>query len=139
MKGLIRMNDQSRRRCERRTSHGDQARASVSRSLLLVIIMSGMSSCVSPESIDLSSYDPLHDQTAIADYYKTQADAMREKANAQAIAAARYEALFGSDADLVSGARLLGHYYEQTAKELEGISESHASVARKARHHPADP
>jgi hypothetical protein len=133
------MIDQSRRQCERRTRPGDQARVSMGRSLLLVVLILGLSSCVSPESIDLSSYDPLHDQAAIAGYYKNQADAMREKANAQAIAAARYEALFGPEADLVSGARLLGHYYEQTAKELEGIAESHASVVRKAQHHPAAP
>jgi hypothetical protein len=133
------MVDMACRRCEKRTSHGDQKRVSMGRSLLLVVLVLGMSSCVSPESIDLSSYDPSHDQAAIAGYYKNQADAMREKANAQAIAVTRYEALFGPEADLVSGARLLGHYYEQMAKELEGIGESHASVARKARRYPAAP
>lgn len=137
MKGLIRMIALFCRRWEKRTSHGDQTRASMGRSLLLLVIMLGMSSCVSPELIDLNSYDPSHDQIAIAGYYKNQADAMREKAHAQVIAAARYEALFGPEADVVFGARLLGNYYEQTAKELEGIAEAHASVARKAQHHPA--
>jgi hypothetical protein len=123
-------------RGEKGVIQGDQ----VARSLLLFcLMMVGISGCASPESIEMGSYDPSHDQTAIAGYYKNQADAMREKANAQAVAAARYEALFGPEADLVSGARLLRHYYEQTAKELEGIAESHASVARKARHHPAAP
>jgi hypothetical protein len=139
MKGLIRLIALFCRRWKKRISHGDQTRASMGRSLLLLVIMLGMSSCVSPELIDLNSYDPAHDQTAIAGYYKNQADAMREKANAQVIAAARYEALFGPEADLVFGARLLGNYYEETAKELEGIAEAHASVARKAQHHPAAP
>jgi len=127
------MIDLSYRRWEKRTSHGDQARASMGQSLLLVAIMLGMSSCLSPESIDLSSYDPSHDQTAIAGYYKNQADAMREKANAQATAAVRYEALFGPEADLVSGAKSLAHYYEQTAQELERVAQAHEAVDRNKR------
>jgi hypothetical protein len=133
MKGLIRMIDLSCRRWEKRTSHGDQTGASMGRSLLLVVIMWGMSSCVSPESIDLSSYDPLHDQTAIAGYYRNQAIAMHGKANAQVTAAARYEALFGPEADLVSGARSLARYYEQTAKELDRLAEGHETVARTGK------
>jgi DICT domain-containing protein len=105
----------------------------MSRSLLLVVIMLGMSSCVPPESIDLSSFDPAYDQTAIAGYYKNQAIAMREKADAQVTAAARYEALFGSEADLVSGARSLARYYEQTAKELARLAEAHETVARTGK------
>lgn len=107
--------------------------------LLFCLVTGGIPGCVSPEVIEMGSYDPTHDQTAIAGYYKSQAEAMREKANAQATASTRYEALFGPEADLVSGARLLRHYYEQTAKELEGLAESHASVARKTQHHPAVP
>ncbi len=127
------MIDLSYRRWEKRTSHGDQGRASMGQSLLLVAIMLGMSSCLSPESIDLSSYDPSHDQTAIAGYYKNQADAIREKANAQATAAVRYEALFGPEADLVSGAKSLAHYYEQTAQELERVAQAHQAVDRNKR------
>ncbi|MFO0700732.1 MAG: hypothetical protein U0236_16040 [Nitrospira sp.] len=107
--------------------------------LLFCIVLVGTSGCASPERIDLISYDPSQDQAAIAGYYRNQAEAMREKANAQAIAAARYEALFGPEADLVSGARLLGQYYEQTAKELEGLAEAHASAARKVPHPPVAP
>jgi hypothetical protein len=76
----------------------------------------------------MSSYDPAQDQTAIADLYRNQAGAMREKAQAQTTAAARYEALFGPEADLVAGARLLADYYEQTAKDLDRLAEAHASV-----------
>lgn len=123
-------------RGKKHATHGTQVAHCV---LLCCLVMVGISSCASPESIDLNSYDPSHDQAAIAGYYKNQAEAMHEKAQAQAVAAARYEALFGPEADLVSGARLLGQYYEQTAKELEGIAEAHASVARKAQRHPAEP
>lgn len=127
------MTDLSCRRCERSTRHGDQTHASIGRSLLLVVIMLGMSSCVSPESIDLSSYDPSYDQAAIAGYYKNQAMAMREKADAQVTAAARYEVLFGSEADLVSGARSLARYYEQTAQEFARLAEAHETVARTGK------
>jgi hypothetical protein len=95
--------------------------------------MVGISGCVSPEAIDMGSYDPAHDQKAIARYYWNQAIAMREKSNAQATAAARYEALFGAEADLVSGAKSLAHYYAQTAQELERVAQAHAAVDRSMR------
>lgn len=97
-------------------------------SLLVCLLVIG--GCAADEPLDMSSYDPTHDQQAIAGYYRDQAAAMREKANAQATAATRYEALFGSEADMVSSARLLAHYYEQTAKELERVAEAHAAVNR---------
>ena len=103
------------------------------RSLLLVVIMSGMSSCLAPESIDMGSYDPSQDQRAIAGYYRNQAIAMREKADAQAKAAARYEALFGPEADMVSGAKSLAHYYQQTAQEFERVAQGHEAVDRHTR------
>lgn len=102
--------------------------AKVGRILSMCIL--GIGGCASYEPLDMSSYDPSHDQKAIASYYRDQAVSMREKANAQATAATRYEALFGSEADMVSGARLLAHYYEQTAKELERVAEAHATVDR---------
>lgn len=98
--------------------------------LLLCLILTGLSGCASPEPIDMNSYDPSHNQTAIATYYRNQSMAMREKAAAQTTAAVRYEGLFGPDADLVSGARLLAEYYEQTAKELDRLAEAHAAVTR---------
>ena len=101
---------------------------------LLVCLLGIGGGCASYEPLDMSSYDPSDDQKAIASYYQDQAVSMREKANAQVTAAMRYEALFGSEADMVSGARLLAHYYEQTAQELERIAESHASVGRAGRH-----
>ncbi|MDK2744475.1 MAG: hypothetical protein H8K03_12815 [Nitrospira sp.] len=126
------------RRCEKRASHGDQAIASIGRSLLLFCLV-GIGGCASYESLDLNSYDPIHDQEAIANYYRNQAVTMREKAHAQATAAARYEALFGPDADLVSGARSLAHYYEQIAQELERVAQAHADVERHRQRPAAAP
>jgi hypothetical protein len=120
-------------RGEQRAVHGDHAIVLSCRNLLLSIIMVGIAGCVSPESIDLSSYDPAHDQIAIAGYYRNQAIAMHGKAHAQVTAAARYEALFWPEADLVSGARSLARYYEQTAQEFERVAEAHASVARTGK------
>ncbi len=105
-----------------------RVRRQVARSLLLVCLLE-IVGCASHAPIDMGSYDPSHDQRAIADYYRHRAFAMREKAAAQATAAVRYEELFGPDSDLVSGARLLARYYEQTALELDRVAEDHAAVA----------
>jgi hypothetical protein len=128
------MIDTSSHRCEEKKSQGNQAIALRGRGLLLCsIVVWVCSGCASPASIDLDSFDPSHNQTEIANYYRNQAVAMREKAGAQATAAVRYEALFGPEADLVSGAKSLAHYYEQTAQELERVAQAHEAVARNKR------
>jgi hypothetical protein len=133
-KRLTLMIDMSSRRCEVRKSRDDQVIALIRRGLLLCFLaLAGISGCASPESIDLDSFDPSHNQMEIANYYRNQAVAMREKADAQATAAVRYEALFGPEADLVSGAKSLAHYYEQTAQELERVAQTHEAVARNKR------
>lgn len=96
----------------------------------LLVCLLGIGGCAADEPLDLSSYDPAHDQKTIAGFYRDQAVTMREKANAQTTAAARYEALFGPEDDSVAGARSLAHYYEQTAQELERLAEAHAAVGR---------
>ena len=105
----------------------------------LLVCLLGIGGCASYETLDLTSYDPSDDQTAIAGYYRDQAVTMREKANAQATAAKRYEAIFGPEADMVSGARLLARYYEQTAQEFERVAEAHAAVGRNRRQSQAVP
>jgi hypothetical protein len=97
---------------------------------VLLLCLLGIGGCASHEPLDMSSYEPSHDQNAIASYYRDQAVSMREKANAQATAAAHYEALFGSEDDSVAGARSLAHYYEQTAQEFDRLAEAHAAVGR---------
>ncbi len=113
-----------------RAARGRERIASGSRLLLVSVVLLGISGCASPESIDLDSYDPAHNQTEIANYFRNQAVTMREKAVAQTTAAVRYEALFGPEADLVSGAKSLAHYYEQTAQELERVAQAHEAVDR---------
>jgi hypothetical protein len=128
------MIDMSSRRYEEKMSHGDQGIALSCRGLLLCcIVVLVCSGCASPASIEMDSYDPSHNQAEIASYYRNQAVAMREKADAQATAAVRYAALFGPEADLVSGAKSLAHYYEQTAQELERVAQAHEAVARNKR------
>ena len=128
------MIDSSIRRCKKSVIHGGHTIAVGSRGLLLFCLIIGViSGCASPESLEMGSYDPSHDQRAIAGYYRNQALAMHEKAKAQATTAARYEELFGAESDLVSGARSLAQYYEQTALELERLAEAHASVDRTGR------
>ena len=105
-----------------------KATATVGWSLLLCAL--GIGGCAADEPLDLSSYDPAHDQIAIAGFYRDQAVLMREKANAQSTAASRYEALFGPEDDAVAGARSLARYYEQTAQELDHLAETHVAVDR---------
>jgi len=132
--GNARHCDMSSRRCEERQGHGNQAIALRRRGLLLccvaVVVIYG---CASSRLIEMDSYDPSYNQTEIANYYRNQATSMREKADAQATAAMRYEALFGREADLVSGAKSLAHYYEQTAQELERVAQAHEAVDRNKR------
>lgn len=47
-----------------------------------LVCLMAIGGCAADESLDLSSYDPSHDQMAIAGYYRDQAVTMREKANA---------------------------------------------------------
>lgn len=119
--------------------HGTHAIAVAGRGLLFCLIIGVISGCASPESLEMGSYDPSHDQRAIAGYYRHQAIAMHEKAKAQTTSAARYEELFGAESDMMSGARLLAHYYEETALELERLAEAHASVDRTGRRPTAAP
>lgn len=134
------MIDSSIRRCKKSVIRGDHTIAVGSRGLRLSCLIIGViSGCASPESLDMGSYDPSHDQGAIAGYYRNHALAMHEKAKAQITAAARYEGLFGPGDDLVSGARLLADYYEQTAKELERVAEAHAAVDRTGQRPPIVP
>lgn len=129
------MIDRSISRCKKSVIRGDHTIAVAGRGLLFCLIIGVISGCASPEpeSLEMGSYDPSHDQRAIAGYYRKQALAMHEKAKAQATTAARYEELFGAESDLVSGARSLAHYYEQTALELGRLAEAHASVDRTGR------
>lgn len=137
------MVDISVRRCEKRPIHGGPLIALIGRSLLLLCLL-GIAACASYkyeplDPLDMGSYDPSYDQKAIASYYRNQSMAMREKAAAQATAAAHYEQLFGADSDLVSGARSLARYYENTARELELVAEAHASGDRTRRRPTAVP
>ncbi|MBS0183191.1 MAG: hypothetical protein JSS39_12380 [Nitrospira sp.] len=106
---------------------------------IMLVCLIAIGGCASHEPLDMSSYDPSHDQKAIAGYYRDQAVAMREKADAQATSATRYEAIFGPEAGLVSGARSLARYYQQTAQEFERLAEAHASVGRTRRRPAAVP
>lgn len=90
--------------------------------------------CAQPiETIEMTSFDPSHDQMAIAGYYRDGAMDMREKAASLAESAVRYEQLFGPQSDWVSGARQLSQYYTAAAQEQERLANAHAEIARTGR------
>jgi len=103
--------------------------------VLIVLSMLAAAGCAQPvEPIDdMASFDPSQNQMAIADSYRDEAMALREKAAERAESAIRYERLFGPQSDWVSGARQLSQYYAEAAQELERRAEAHAEVARKAQ------
>lgn len=95
---------------------------------ILLLCLIAIGGCAAGEPLDMSSYEHSQDQKALAGYYRNQAAVMREKADGQATAAMRYEALFGPESSLVSGARSLASFYEHTAKEFERLAEAQESV-----------
>jgi hypothetical protein len=99
---------------------------------LCVFAAAGCAQSVAPIE-DMASFDPSQDQMAIADSYRSEAVALKEKAAALAESVVRYEHLFGPQSDLVSGAKQLSQYYAEAAQELERRAEAHAEVARTGR------
>jgi len=101
-------------------------------SVLTVLCLLGAAGCApsSVETIEMTSFDPSHDQAAIVGYYREQAMDLREKAAGYAESALRYEHLFGPQSDWVSGARALSQYYAESAQELERLAEAHAKIAQ---------
>jgi hypothetical protein len=100
---------------------------------LIVLCSLIVAGCAQPEVIDMTSFDPSQDQTAIVGYYRGQAMDLREKAAALAESVVRYERLFGPQSDWVSGAQQLSQYYAAAAQDLERQAEAHAEVARTGR------
>jgi hypothetical protein len=100
--------------------------------VLTVLCLLGAAGCApsSVETIEMTSFDPSHDQAAIVGYYREQAMDLREKAAGYAESTLRYEHLFGPQSDWVSGARALSQYYAESAQELERLAEAHAKVAQ---------
>jgi hypothetical protein len=102
------------------------------RGVLLALCLFAAAGCaqsVAPIE-DMGSFDPSLDQMAFADSYRAEAVALKEKAAALAESVIRYEHLFGSQSDLVNGAKQLSQYYVEAAQELERRAEAHAEVAR---------
>lgn len=114
------------------TTHSPHVRLDI---LVLVYVLT-VAGCAQPiETIEMTSFDPSHDQMAIAGYYRDGAMDMREKAASLAESAVRYEQLFGPQSDWVSGARQLSQYYAAAAQEQERLANAHAEIARTGRQH----
>jgi hypothetical protein len=114
------------------TTHSPHVRLDI---LVLLYVLT-VAGCAQPiETIEMTSFDPSHDQMAIAGYYRDGAMDMREKAASLAESAVRYEQLFGPQSDWVSGARQLSQYYAAAAQEQERLANAHAEIARTGRQH----
>jgi hypothetical protein len=103
-------------------------------SVLVILCSFAVGGCArSPVNADMTSFDPSQDQKVIVSYYRDQAMVLKEKAAALTESALRYEQLFGSQSDWVSGARQLSQYYAAAAQEQERLAEAHAEVARTGK------
>ena len=100
--------------------------------VLILLCSLSAAGCAEPivETIEMTSFDPSHDQAAIVGYYRDAAMEQRDKAASYAESAVRYEHLFGPESDWVSGARKLSQYYTESAQELERLAEAHAKVGQ---------
>jgi len=102
--------------------------------VLIVLCSLAAAGCAQPvETIDTTSFGPSQDQIAIANYYRSEAMVLKEKAAAIAESAVRYEHLFGPQSDWVSGAQQLSRYYAVAAQDLERRAEALADAARTGR------
>ena len=101
--------------------------------VLIALSSFAVAGCAQSPVNDMTSFDPSQDQMAVFDYYRNQAMILRQKADAIAESAVRYEHLFGAQSDYVSGARQLSQYYAESAQEQERLAEAHAEVARTGR------
>jgi hypothetical protein len=101
------------------------------RGVLILSCLLAAAGCAQPvKTIDTASFGPSQDQQAIVGYYRAEAIVLKEKAAAVAESAVRYEHLFGSQSDWVSGARQLSQYYAVAAQDLERRAEAYEEAAR---------
>lgn len=77
----------------------------------------------------LNSLDVGQNQLEIAAYYQREARVMRQRAEEYAVRASLYEQLFGPQSDWVTGARLLSHFYEDSAREKERLADVHLQLS----------
>lgn len=100
----------------------------------LFLVVSLYAGCVPAGApLEMTSFDPSHDQWAIAGYYHEQAQAMRQRASELRNTAELYEDLFGPDSAEVRSTRMLAEFYEEAARQRESAAQAHAEVSRAVR------
>jgi len=93
--------------------------------VLILLCLLAAGGCA--QTIDVTSADV---SRAIAGNYRAEAMVLKEKSVAIAESAVRYEHLFGSQSDWVSGAKQLSQYYAVAAQDLERRAETYEEAAR---------
>ena len=94
--------------------------------VLVAVCMTGIQSCsASPTVPDFYGVGPADDQSTIGEYYRQEATVFRQRANVMAERATAYGQLFGEESEWVNGARLLGEFYQQNARERERLAEQY--------------
>jgi hypothetical protein len=95
--------------------------------LVAVCIPSIQSCSASPTVPDFYGVGPADEQSTIGEYYRQEAAVFRQRANVMAERATAYRQLFGEESEWVSGARALGEFYQQKARERERLADQYQS------------
>ncbi len=85
--------------------------------------MLDMQGCsASPKFSDFNAAETADERSTVAEFYRKEAIMFRQKADEMAERATAYRQLFGEESEWVSGARLLGEYYRQEARDRDRLA-----------------
>ena len=106
---------------------------------VLVTCMLTLHGCsASPKFLDFNAAETADERRAVSEFYRKEAVMFRQKADEMAERATAYGPLFGEDSDWVAGARLLGEYYQQEARDRQRLADLYDSSYGGPRSRPGD-
>ena len=110
------------------------------RILVLMTCMLNIHGCsASPKFLDFNAAETADERRAISEFYRKEAIMFRQKADEMAERATAYGPLFGKESDWVTGARLLGEYYQQEARDRQRLADQYDSFSGRPLSAPFRP
>ncbi len=96
--------------------------------VLVAVCIPSIHSCsASPTVPDFFMVGSTDEQRTIGEYYRREAVMFRQRADEMTERVIAYRQLFGEESEWVSGARVLGEFYQQEARERERLAEQYQS------------
>ncbi len=107
---------------------------------VLITCMFNLHGCsASPKLLDFNAAETADERRAISEFYRKEAIMFRQKADEMQERATAYRPLFGEESDWVTGARLLGEYYQQEARDRQRLSDQYDSFSGRPLSAPSRP